>query len=265
MGTEVVRDHLENFGFERANLPDGLSLALGSATVTPMEIARGYAVFANGGYLVQPFFIARVEDQSGNIVEYSNRVMLCPDCKSAHSSERRVDQRKIDPRYARRVLSPENAFIMNSLMGQVIKTGTGKNVTKKLKRGDLAGKTGTTNNFRDAWFSGFNQDVVTTVWVGFDQPRNLGDRESGTRAALPIWIDYMSVALAGKPEKLWAAPENVITVSVNYETGSPTSADDPDGYQEFFFMGTEPQVQATGQVSTDETGHDPTAQIDELF
>jgi len=265
MGTEVVRDHLENFGFERADLPDGLSLALGSATVTPMEIARGYAVFANGGYLVQPYFIARVEDQSGNIVEYSNRVMLCPDCKSAHSSERRVDQRKIDPRYARRVLSPENAFIMNSLMGQVIKTGTGKNVKKKLKRGDLAGKTGTTNNFRDAWFSGFNQDVVTTVWVGFDQPRNLGDRESGTRAALPIWIDYMSVALAGKPEKLWAAPENVITVSVNYETGNPTSADDPDGYQEFFVMGTEPQVQATGQVSTDETGHDPTAQVDELF
>ena len=265
MGTEVVRDHLENFGFERADLPDGLSLALGSATVTPMEIARGYAVFANGGYLVQPYFIARVEDQSGNIVEYSNRVMLCPDCEPADISEPRINnQRKVDPRYARRALSPENAFIMNSLMGEVIKTGTGRRANS-LGRGDLAGKTGTTNNFRDAWFSGFNQDVVTTVWVGFDQPHNLGERESGARAALPIWIDYMSEALAGKPEKMWATPENVITVSVNHETGNLTSADDPDGYEEFFVMGTEPRAQATGQVSTDETGHDPTAQVDELF
>jgi penicillin-binding protein 1A len=230
-----------------------------------MEIARGYAVFANGGYLVQPYFIARVEDQSGNIVEYSNRVTRCPDCDPADISDPRINNpRKVDPRYARRALSPENAFIMNSLMGEVIKTGTGRRANS-LGRGDLAGKTGTTNNFRDAWFSGFNQDVVTTVWVGFDQPHNLGERESGARAALPIWIDYMSEALAGKPEKMWATPENVITVSVNHETGNLTSADDPDGYEEFFVMGTEPRAQATGQVSADGFGHDPTGQVDELF
>ena len=264
MGTEVVRDHLENFGFERTEMPDGLSLALGSATLTPMEIARGYAVFANGGYLVKPYFIARIEDQSGNIIEYSNRKMLCPECKPPIVSGPQTGHYEIDPRYAKRVLAPENAFIMNSLLSQVIKTGTGRQA-KSLGRSDLAGKTGTTNNFRDAWFSGFNQDVVTTVWVGFDQPRNLGDRESGARAALPIWIDYMSAALAGKPEKLWTMPENVITVLVNDQTGRPTDNDDPGGYLEFFVMGTEPRDQITDKVSADGAGGDPTGQVDKLF
>jgi len=213
---------------------------------------------------VQPYFIARIEDQAGNIVEYSNRKMLCPECKPPVVSGSHTEQYEIDPRYAKRVLAPENAFIMNSLLRQVIKTGTGRQA-KSLGRSDLAGKTGTTNNFRDAWFSGFNQDIVTTVWVGFDHPRNLGDRESGARAALPIWIDYMSAALASKPEKLWTMPENVITVLVNDQTGTPTDNDDSGGYLEFFVMGSEPRDQNTDKVSPDDAGSDPTGQVDKLF
>ena len=146
-----------------------------------------------------------------------------------------------DPRYSKRVLSPENAFLMNELMRSVIRTGTGRRALS-LGREDLAGKTGTTNNFRDAWFSGFNRDVVTSVWIGFDTPRDLGTRESGARAALPIWIDYMEVALQGKPEKALQIPENIIKAWVHKDTGEAVAVDDPKGLEEFFVMGTEPHA-----------------------
>ncbi len=246
MGLPVVLDHLETFGFHREHLPRGLSLALGTATLTPLEMVSGYAVFANGGYRVEPYFIARVEDQDGQIVEYSNRVRLCPDCEV--SEEALVnDPDAIDPRYARQVLSPENTFIMTSIMRDVIRLGTGKQALE-LGRNDLAGKTGTTNDFRDAWFSGFNGDVVTSVWVGFDQPRSLGRSESGAKAALPIWIDYMRVALEGLPETELEVPENVVTGLVSRQTGEPVANGSADAYQEYFFMGTEPQI---GMSDTD--------------
>jgi penicillin-binding protein 1A len=244
MGIPLVTDHLEQFGFDRSRLPQGLSLALGSATVTPMEIARGYAAFANGGYLVEPYFIARVEGQAGGVMEYANRTMVCPDCTPvAGPAQNSTTSRAVDPRFARRVLAPENAFIMTSLLGEVIRTGTGR-AAQKLERHDLAGKTGTTNNFHDAWFTGYNPDVVTSVWVGFDNPRDLGTRESGARAALPVWIDYMAVALADKPEARRVMPENIITAFINGDSGEPTATDDPDGFEEYFVMGTEPQAQS---------------------
>jgi penicillin-binding protein 1A len=244
MGIPLVTDHLEQFGFDRSRLPQGLSLALGSATVTPMENARGYAAFANGGYLVEPYFIARVEDQAGGVLEYANRTMVCPDCTPvAGPAQNSTTSRAVDPRFARRVLAPENAFIMTSLLGEVIRTGTGR-AAQKLERHDLAGKTGTTNNFHDAWFTGYNPDVVTSVWVGFDNPRDLGTRESGARAALPVWIDYMAVALADKPEARRVMPENIITAFINGDSGEPTATDDPDGFEEYFVMGTEPQAQS---------------------
>ena len=134
---------------------------------------------------------------------------------------------------------------MNVLMREVIQTGTGRRALS-LGRNDLAGKTGTTNNFRDAWFSGFNRDIVSTVWVGFDSPRDLGASESGARAALPIWIDYMEVALQGKPEKPLPIPENIITAWVHKDTGEAVSVNDSEGFEEFFVMGTEPHALVRG-------------------
>ena len=130
-------------------------------------------------------------------------------------------------------------------MRDVIRTGTGRRALS-LGRNDLAGKTGTTNNFRDAWFSGFNQDVVTSVWVGFDKPRDLGAKESGARAALPIWIDYMKVSLGGKPETNLELPENIIKAWVHRDTGDAVAINDPEGFEEFFLMGTEPHALVRG-------------------
>ena len=266
LGTPLVLEHLQQFGFDREHLPQGLSLALGAANFTPLEMARAYGVFANGGYLIEPYFIARVEDQKGEITEYANRTMLCPEC--APPTERFTDLELgilYDPRYSKRVLSPENAFLMNELMRSVIRTGTGRRALS-LGRADLAGKTGTTNNFRDAWFSGFTRDVVTSVWIGYDTPRDLGSRESGARAALPIWIDYMEVALQGKPEKALQIPENIIKAWVHKDTGEAVAVDDPKGFEEFFVMGTEPHALVRGgapAVQTDVSG--PSLTLEELF
>lgn len=266
LGTPLVLEHLQKFGFDRKYLPQGLSLALGSANFTPLEMARAYGVFANGGYLIEPYFIARVEDQKGEITEYANRTMLCPECTP--STERFTDLDfgiLYDPRYSKRVLSPENTFLMNELMRSVIRTGTGRGALS-LGRKDLAGKTGTTNNFRDAWFSGFNRDVVTSVWIGFDTPRDLGTRESGARAALPIWIDYMEVALQGKPEKALQIPENIIRAWVHKDTGEAVAVDDPKGLEEYFMMGTEPHALVRGGAPAVQTGViGPSPTLEELF
>ena len=239
LGVETIRDYLEKFGFDRARLPQGLSLALGSATVTPMEIARAYGVFANGGYLVEPFFIARVEDPSGQIVEYANRQMFCSGCAIPISESSESSKPLPDLRFSQQVVSPENAFILDSMMREVIRSGTGR-AARSLHRDDLAGKTGTTNNYFDAWFTGYSSNIVATVWVGFDRPKDLGQGESGARAALPIWVDFMKTALSGKAHAVQHSPENIIKIRVNRKSGLPTHAEDPDGYPEYFVTGTEP-------------------------
>lgn len=263
MTLPIALDHLENFGFDREQLPKGLSLALGTATLTPLEVATAYAVFANGGYRVEPYFIARVEDQNGNIIEYSNRVKKCEDCEV---SELDIAQNpaEMDPRYARQVLSPENAFIMNQLMHQVMKTGTGRR-SEVLKRDDLAGKTGTTNDFRDAWFSGFNRDVVASVWIGYDQPTNLGKSESGAKAALPVWIEYMKTALEGVAERPLPVPENVVKTAVSRITGEAVLPEDPDAYEDYFIMGTEPQVNTPTSELVNRPNKKDEKKVEDLF
>ena len=128
---------------------------------------------------------------------------------------------------------------MTSMLQQVVKSGTARRALS-LERSDLAGKTGTTNDFNDAWFSGFNPDVVTTVWTGFDQPRDLGKSESGAKVALPVWIDFMRVALEGRPDTGWTAPDSVVSMRVNEKTGEAAAPGDPDGRNEYFIAGTEP-------------------------
>ncbi len=264
IGIEPVLDHLTRFGFERSRLPNGLSVALGAGSISPLEVVRAYAVFANGGFRIEPYFVDWVEDRYGNVVEQANPAIICRACSRSPATDDAAEH-LLRPRRAKRVLRADNHFLMTSMMRDVIRTGTGRRALT-LGRTDLAGKTGTTNDFRDAWFSGFNSDVVTTAWVGFDDPVTLGRGEAGSRAALPIWIDYMSVALKGSQERWSPVPDNIISRFVSTETGKSALESDPQAYEEFFMAGTEPAPAMAGPVQLDgssSVGKSPAAPVPE--
>jgi penicillin-binding protein 1A len=238
-------DYLQRFGFDRNKLPRNLSLALGTASATPLQMATAFAVFANTGFKVEPYFISRVEDSEGNILEQANPAVICRECEQKENDSQSKDGAVTDLvqahglHIAPRVIGEDNAFIITSIMQDVIKHGTGRRALE-LGRADLAGKTGTTNEFRDAWFSGFTPDLVATAWIGFDQPSSLGPGEAGARAALPIWIDFMAAALKGVPEHQLPVPKDVVAMSVDRNTGDPTDPEDPLAIVEYFIPGTEP-------------------------
>jgi len=269
IGPEYTVNYLTRFGFDRERLPQNLSLALGTASLTPLEVVRGFAVFANGGFRIDPYLIQRIEDGDGKTVEEANPAVVCPSCDVPDVPEAQAPvavevvgettavatprpapelapEQSLGPRYAPRAITAENAYVMTSMMRDVINYGTGRKALE-LNRTDLAGKTGTTNDYRDAWFSGFNTSYVTTVWVGFDQPQSLGRGEAGGRAALPIWIDYMRFALNGVAEKPLPMPPGVTTALINQDTGQVTSETDPDGYREFFIAG----IDRAGDIDTE--------------
>ena len=255
VGLDATIAHLAKFGFDPQKLPRSFSLALGSASITPLDLASGFAVFANGGFRVRPYLIEKIEDAEGN--PFSLPEPVCEDCPD---ESRQPGLVKIgaptEPR--QRVISAQNAFLTRSIMQQVIASGTGRRA-QSLNRSDLAGKTGTTNSFRDAWFSGFSPDVMTTVFVGFDEPSHLGRRESGASAALPIWVDFMGHVLPDYPEKPEVTPENITTRFINKETAKPTSPDDPDGYLEYYLAGTEPGDRVGAEsANPDASGDEPT-------
>lgn len=235
VGPSYTVDYLARFGFNPEKLPRNLSLALGTASATPMQMASAFAVYANGGFRIEPYLISRIEDASHKVLEQANPLVACASCAGGAGADA---GRNPGPRYAPRVLTPEISFLMTSMMKDVIRDGTGR-AAQALGRKDLAGKTGTTNEYRDAWFSGFNADIVTTAWIGFDQPASLGRGETGGHAALPFWIEYMRAALEGTPEKPLMPPTGVIKILVNSETGQPTNAADKDAIEEFFVDGTE--------------------------
>jgi penicillin-binding protein 1A len=245
IGIDYAVEYLERFGLDAERIPHDLSLALGSGSVTPMEMASGYAVLANGGFRVTPYFVDRIEASDGSLWYEADPVRVCRVCKDDENVEFEIAS---DPELdeivfaddgwdeevnAPRVLSPQNVWIMNSLMRDVIKRGTGRRALR-LKRGDLAGKTGTTNDQQDAWFSGFNQKLVTTTWVGFDQLGPLGRRETGAGAALPMWIDFMRVALDGVPEEDLSQPDGLVTVRIDPDSGLRASASQPGAVFETF-------------------------------
>jgi len=249
LGVSYTVEYMERFGFDPAKLPRNLSLALGTASATPMQMVNAFTVFANGGYRVTPYFISRVEDANHNVLEQAKPAVICRECETQGNppaaattdTAANTDQ----PVYAPRVLSPETSFLMASMMQEVIRAGTGRGALV-LGRKDLAGKTGTTNDYRDAWFSGFNSEVAATAWVGFDQPVSLGRGETGGRTALPVWIDFMRVALAGVPEKPLPVPETMVRITINSETGKPTTPDDPEAMEEYFAPGTETPQELPG-------------------
>nr|WP_314544372.1 PBP1A family penicillin-binding protein [uncultured Massilia sp.] len=184
-----AHDFLGHFGFDLARQPKNYTLALGTGAVTPLQMAGAYAVFANGGYQVQPYLIAKIEDADGKVLQ------------EVKPPARTEEQRVLDPR---------NAFVTDSMLRDVARFGTGAAATKALGRGDVAGKTGTTSDAVDGWFSGYAGNVVAVAWMGYDDPRSLGGREFGATLALPIWIDYMKVAVAKRPETVRAEPEGLV-------------------------------------------------------
>ncbi len=242
IGVAAAVEHVARFGFDVSRLPKNLSMSLGSGELTPLELVSAFAVLSNGGYGIEPYFIDRIETKDGEVIMQTDPLTVCDDCSQPEYDD---DDEPMDiasiiklaesgqVRPAPRVLDAGNAWIMNSMMRDVIKIGTGRRALQ-LKREDLAGKTGTTNDQKDAWFSGFNGETVTTVWVGFDDSKPLGKRETGASAALPMWIDYMRVALAGTPESVMERPPGVVTVKIDPTTGLLASADDPNAVFESF-------------------------------
>jgi len=243
--------HISAFGFGPEALPANLTLALGTGQVTPLDMARGFAVFANGGFRVTPYLIERVTDSQDLEVYAAAPEVACADCP--------------DEPAAPQAISPANAFVMTDVMTDVIQRGTATSA-KSLGRSDLAGKTGTTNDRRDAWFVGFNADYVAAAWVGFDQERSLGDNEEGGRTALPMWTGFMEEALRDRPEHRLPEPPGVVRMWVDRGTGRPTSAGAGGAVFEAFL---EPHVPQTGStLEADEVGAesvDPAATDDTLF
>lgn len=233
VGIDYVAEYAKRFGFVDERLPRDLSLALGTGVTTPLEVVRGYAVFANGGYRVDPYLIERVETPEGNVVMKANPATVCRQCEAASALTATARSELPPAKIAPRVISADNAWMMNSMMQDVIKLGTAKRALA-MKRSDIAGKTGTTNEQRDAWFSGFNARVVTTVWMGFDQVQPLGKEETGARAALPMWIDYMSIALKDMEESTLPQPADLVTVRIDPSTGKVASPEDENAVSETF-------------------------------
>ena len=256
MGVEKAVATALRFGFTDEQLPKTLSLALGSGYASPLQMARVYAVFANGGFLIKPYFIERIESNEGEILYQARPKIACPTCDSAQELERN---------YAPRIITPKICFLMNSLLRDVVQNGTATGA-KILGRQDLAGKTGTTNEQRDAWFNGYTDTNVATAWVGFDDFSPLGSLETGGVAALPMWIEFMRVALKGIPETSLAAPEGIVKAFINPGTGLLAESTSKGGVWEFFQEEQVPTryTSLSGNSATDADQSDEKA-TEELF
>lgn len=222
IGLDYTIDFLTRFGFNKKLLPKGLSLALGSLSISPMDLTAAYAVFANGGFKVEPYLIDHITDMDGKILLQAKPSIACADC----------DPSKVDPStMAPRVLPADITYLMNSALRDVIQHGTAR-AARSLNRQDIAGKTGTTNDQVDSWFAGYNGDLVVTAWVGFDNPKSLHEYAAGL--ALPLWIDFMKVALKGKPESELKQPDNVVAVRIDPVSGLLAKTNQPNGIIEYF-------------------------------
>lgn len=318
MGVKYASDYATRFGFPREEMPQNLTLALGTLQVTPLELAAAYATFANGGFRIDPYFIDHIVGPDGKVAWRAEPRIASTECEppaspasspptdgaptqttvadgnttSAHAqpvSSRQpgnaqsssntqspsnaqsssnaqqptsiqlpstlsgtellaaADAIRGGPcslaanQLAPRVISPQNDWLMTDMMADVIRHGTGQRALV-LHRSDLAGKTGTTNDSRDAWFNGFTRDLVTTVWVGYDQERSLGESEEGSRTALPIWIDFMREALKGVPQERRPMPNGLVTLRIAPDTGALASAENPDAILETFMANHLPTV-----------------------
>ncbi|MDC0948525.1 PBP1A family penicillin-binding protein [Gammaproteobacteria bacterium] len=293
VGVGGAIDHLRRFGFEDADLIEGMSIALGANVTTPLKIATGYSVFANGGFLVEPWLIESIHDGDDQLVYAASPFERCTTCAWVKPVEDDADQLPINtqtiaadqtlivqplvsidatdesttgqladalangettpivrsgPRQAERVISPANAYVMTHMMQEAIRSGTATRALG-LERDDLAGKTGTTNNFRDAWFTGFTHNLVATTWVGYDTPRSLGRQSSGASVALPIWMEYMDSALNGVPSQPMQRPADVVAMWIDKDTGEPLDGQTENAYREVFFKEFAPDLRTARRES----------------
>jgi len=238
VGIPYTLETAMRFGFTREQLPGTLSLALGSGNAPPLKMASAYAVFANGGFSIKPYLIERIEDHTGRLLFAANPASACPDCEETG---------KLIENPAPRVISKQIHFLMNSLLRDVVQNGTATRA-KVLERTDLAGKTGTTNEQRDAWFNGFTPDIVASTWVGFDNLHPLGKGETGGRTALPMWIEFMKTALENTPEKPFEPPEGIVQAYINPGDGLLLDQTNKNGIWEYFIEGTEPKTYSTPKL-----------------
>ena len=264
LGVEKLLDYISRFGFDTSSFPRDLSLALGTHVMTVMDLASAYAVLANGGYRVEPYLIERIEDMDGEEIYRARPQNECRECGQATEAEiseelsmeqilaaDESEKQALPP--APRIMEPRANFVINSILRDVITKGTGRRALV-LKRGDIAGKTGTTNGPMDAWFSGYNADVVTSTWVGFDNYTPLGRREFGGTAALPIWIEFMRQALRDSPELKRPAPPGIVNVRIDPDTGLLANPGQSNAIFEYF-----PEEDVPGQMNGD-TGENPGSQ-----
>ena len=234
--------HINKFGFDLTELKrhQDLSLALGSVEFTPLKLVTGYAALSNTGYLIKPYLIENIKDYDGSIIYQAEPVKVCSfECVENDTTQ------------APRTVSEQNIYITSTILQDVINYGTAKEA-KVLKRKDIAGKTGTTNDLKDAWFSGFNPNIATTVWVGFDTPSTLGRKEFGGRAALPIWIDYMKTALADEVNTSLAVPDGMVNILIDKSTGEAVPSNTHGATYEVFRKNNAPKVPDFTQESIEE-------------
>jgi penicillin-binding protein 1A len=318
LGVDYALDYATRFGFDRDELPHNLTLALGTAQLTPLELTAGYATFANGGFRVEPYVIERIDDANGTPLFTADPVVACAECElpvqpplpdaaddagrvatavatstapAAMAPARDVATARGQSvgalsvvgaatagvtrlselgegfagpgpkRRAPHVISAANAYLMTDLMRDVIRKGTGRRALT-LKRDDIAGKTGTTNDRRDTWFMGFNADIVAGAWVGFDQERSLGSGEEGGHTALPMWVYFMGEVLAGLPEHRLPQPDGIVSARISASTGELARGNDPDAIFEMFLAGRLPGGGGLSSANAAPTAK-PGAQSDE--
>lgn len=296
VGLDDTRNYLTRFGFDIDEVPRSETIALGAGSLTPMKVAQGYSVFANGGYYVEPFYISHIETPFGETeFEATPKVVCKDDCQQQMTSDPMADEfaeQDVDAKvqYAPQVISEQNAFLVREMMYSNIwgggdwSQGTGWNGTgwraQPLKRRDIGGKTGTTNDSKDTWYSGYGPGMVATVWVGFDNHnRNLGrtkansnlgknqitGAEAGAKTAEPAWVDFMGTALAGVPAERKEIPENIVRVRIDRETGLLTNKFDSSSMFEYFEKGTEPTEYITERFNDDIYSTSSGEAVEELF
>jgi penicillin-binding protein 1A len=273
IGLDYAWNYVTRFGFDKSQLPNDLTLALGTAELSPLQMAIAYSTFANGGFKVSSYYIDRVEDAAGRVLEQADPVVACPQCGRASApNQSKLDRGRaglvdeaphdgktlIPPKnLAPQILNPQVAYLLADMMADVIKRGTGQRA-RTLNRDDIAGKTGTSNDFHDAWFNGFNADIVTTVWTGFDADRSLGNNDDqAARVAVPTWTYFMHDALAGAARHPVPVPDGIVSVRISPQTGLLASADNPNGIMEKFIEGNLPKSEVYEGSNTTPEGDKP--------
>jgi penicillin-binding protein 1A len=295
LGPAYATQYISRFGFPENTLPRNLSLALGTAQASPLEMARAYSVFANGGFLIEPYYIQRVIGPDGSASFEAQPRFVCPECVQtpagapASGSEQSAGVAQVsdtswadapisvapsdesrsggltylqEKSLAPQVISPQNDFLMTDMLADVIRKGTGRRAIQ-LNRSDLAGKTGTTNDGRDAWFCGYNSGLVATAWVGFDQEKPLGRGEQGSSTALPMWIYFMADALHGVPERRLQPPPGLVSMRISADTGLAARPGDPNAIFETFMAGHLPAQAAVDEALRGSEGVPPPEEDDD--